>query len=408
MVAFLSTEEILQGIDLGREYFRPILAPKTFGYYDGVWKKLLIFAQNSSDSKHVDMRSFYEATTHTPAFEHPGTSWYLTLSRAIFVIVDLLQSREIPREYLYNSNTYRGIFEDEYNKYIHFRHDEGKSYETIRREKMEVANLLTYFESYGLSSLSEVTAEHLLCFLKSFNQNYSDTYKRSHAYTARRFLNCPVLELSFSYDIDTLLLGYRHKKHHRLESFYTTEEIKSVMDTVERETNWGKTIYAMMLLACTYGLRISDIRNLRFSSINWEARIIALYQIKTKKYVELPITDDVLYALLDYIKNVRPKSDDPHVFIRHVAPHIPYSSKDNFGDKVTAYFIKAGVNIDGKHHGLHSLRHSLATNLLGEDIPINEISSILGHSNAKSTKKYIWSDIKHLKCCALEVLTHDK
>ena len=67
------------------------------------------------------------------------------------------------------------------------------------------------------------------------------------------------------------------------------------------------------------------------------------------------------------------------------------------------HFKKSGVNICGKHHGLHSMRHSLATNLLGEDTAVNEIASILGHSSIKSTKPYIWSDIKHLKMCALEV-----
>ena len=85
---------------------------------------------------------------------------------------------------------------------------------------------------------------------------------------------------------------------------------------------------------------------------------------------------------------------------------MPYSRKDNFGSKVSYYFKKAGVNTDEKHHGLHSMRHSLATNLLGENTAINEIASILGHSSAKSTKRYIWSDIKHLKLCALEVISN--
>ena len=94
------------------------------------------------------------------------------------------------------------------------------------------------------------------------------------------------------------------------------------------------------------------------------------------------------------------------MFIRHTRPYMPYSRKDNFGSKVSYYFKKAGVNTDGKHHGLHSMRHCLATNLLGENTTINEIASILGHSSAKSTKRYIWSDIKHLKLCALEVISN--
>jgi integrase len=158
-----------------------------------------------------------------------------------------------------------------------------------------------------------------------------------------------------------------------------------------------------MLLACVYGLRVSDIRGLHFSSIHWSKEAISLYQKKTKKYVELPLIEEAKLALLDYIKNVRPALSGPHVFIRHLCPHIPYSEKANFGSKVAVYFEKAGINTDNKHRGLHSMRYSLATNLLSNDVSANQISAILGHATIKSTKQYIWSDLVHLKAAALEV-----
>ena len=67
------------------------------------------------------------------------------------------------------------------------------------------------------------------------------------------------------------------------------------------------------------------------------------------------------------------------------------------------YFKLAGVDTKGKHHGLHSLRHSLATNLFESGTPVNEIAVILGHTSAASTKAYVWSDIERLRIAALEV-----
>ena len=67
----------------------------------------------------------------------------------------------------------------------------------------------------------------------------------------------------------------------------------------------------------------------------------------------------------------------------------------------------AGIDYSNKHHGPHSLRHSLATNLLNENIPISSISSILGHSNTKTTEIYLTVDEKHLKELSLEVPTYD-
>ncbi|WP_423241190.1 tyrosine-type recombinase/integrase [Lactonifactor longoviformis] len=115
------------------------------------------------------------------------------------------------------------------------------------------------------------------------------------------------------------------------------------------------------------------------------------------------MTDEVLFALLDYIKNARPEVNSPNVFTRLRKPHIPYSMDDHFGNKILPYFESAGVDTKGKHHGLHSLRHSLATNLFESGTPVNEIAVILGHTSAASTKTYVWSDIDRLIITALEV-----
>lgn len=403
MVNSISKQEIMDAVEKAKEYFTPILAPKTVGYYKNVWNKLVAYADASPDKSNVDIKAFYGMVTHTEAYTRPDTRWLRTQARAVLSLLDIHEGNAPKREYYYKKNVYAGRFLDELNIYLANRTASGKSSETIRCETIHICDFLAFIEKSGISSIAEITAENLLEFLRGINPDYSDQWKRAHAYTVRKFLNCPELGLVFPYDVDTLLLGYRHIKNQRLESYYTADEIRAVMDAVDRSTQWGKTIYAMMLLACVYGLRVSDIRGLQLKSLHWKEKTVSLYQIKTKRYIELPLTDEITLALLDYIKNVRPESDDPHVFLRHTRPYIPYSSKDNFGSKVSYYFKKSGVNICGKHHGLHSMRHSLATNLLGEDTAVNEIASILGHSSIKSTKPYIWSDIKHLKMCALEV-----
>ena len=408
MVCSISKQEIRIAIEKAKDYYCPILAPKTVGYYMSVWDKLSAYADTFPEDSNVDIERFYELITHVPAFTRPETSWLKTQARAVFSILDIHNGKTPKREYYYKKRIYSGIFQEELDIYLKYCASLGKKSETIRSETVLLSDFLIAMESFGITSLPDITAEDLLSFLNELNSDYSDQWKRAHAYTIRKFLCCPDLKLSFSYDLNALLLGFRHSKHQRLESYYTVDEIKAVMSAVDRDTKWGKTIYVMMLLACIYGLRVSDIRNLLLESIHWEERTISFYQIKTRRYVELPLIDEVALSILDYLKNVRPISDDPHVFLRHTRPFIPYSQKDNFGSKVSHYFKKAGVNTEGKHHGLHSMRHSLATNLLGDDTAVNEIAFILGHASIKSTKPYIWSDIKHLKMCALEVDCYDR
>lgn len=252
-------------------------------------------------------------------------------------------------------------------------------------------------------SLKSVSRELFTEFIADLGSRYSSQGKASILYTLRNFFSYRAFAKKLTFDPNPFLTGLHSRKHEWRVSFYTAEEVRRVMEAVDRSTPWGKCIYAMMLLACVYGIRSSDIKTLKLYDIDWMNSRITLTQFKTKQEVSLPLTEAVMLALLDYIKNARPVSAYPNVFIRLRRPYIPYSMNDHFGDKVAVYFDKAGVVTDGKHHGLHSLRHSLATVLLTDDVPVNEIAVILGHSSITSAKAYIWSDIDHLRSAALKV-----
>ena len=197
-------------------------------------------------------------------------------------------------------------------------------------------------------------------------------------------------------------------KHERLPSYYSAEEIRKVLNSIDRETYIGRLAYAFMLLGCVYGIRSCDIKNLKLDSINWDKNKISFVQHKTKVPVELPLLTEVRLALLDYIKNARPKCDLPFVFLRTRPPISPFSQNNHLSDVIRKVFEKAGIDTRGKHCGLHSLRHSLATTLTEMSVPINEITTILGHSSMTPTLSYIWSDIPHLRLAAEEVPIYAK
>lgn len=155
------------------------------------------------------------------------------------------------------------------------------------------------------------------------------------------------------------------------------------------------------MIAVKRGIRTSDIRNLRPANFNWEQHLVSFTQVKTGEPITLPLPTDVGWAVIDYLKNGRPVSDAPEIFLRAVAPYV---SLQNFDNILIKHMRKAGIPLDSiKHHGLHSLRHSLATHMLDEGIPITSIQGVLGHINADSTQKYIGVNVRQLRSCALEV-----
>lgn len=58
---------------------------------------------------------------------------------------------------------------------------------------------------------------------------------------------------------------------------------------------------------------------------------------------------------------------------------------------------KAGVDYSNKHHGTHAIRHSLASGLLNENVPISAISGILGHGSIETTNIYLTLEVPDVR-----------
>ncbi|WP_372364573.1 site-specific integrase [Candidatus Uabimicrobium sp. HlEnr_7] len=173
---------------------------------------------------------------------------------------------------------------------------------------------------------------------------------------------------------------------------------------IDRGNPSGKRDYAIILLACRLGLRVKDIKNLTLENFHWEKKQLTFVQSKTRKSITLPLVQDVGWAVIDYLRYGRPKVEMSHIFIRHLAPFLPFSEEDHLRQIVVKYMKLARIPISPKKKvGMHSLRHTLASLLLENDTPLPVISDILGHVDTNSTVVYLKVDIKKLKECPLEI-----
>ena len=145
------------------------------------------------------------------------------------------------------------------------------------------------------------------------------------------------------------------------------------------------------------------MKSLKLSDLNWQSKTIEIRQNKTKNTVTYPILHDIGWALIDYLKNARPTSNSPFVFIRMKAPYAAFGENANLHNIITKYTRLSGITVPrGKRHGLHSLRHTLASTLLEKGTPLPIISEILGHFNSNSTGAYLQTGIEMLRSCAID------
>lgn len=128
------------------------------------------------------------------------------------------------------------------------------------------------------------------------------------------------------------------------------------------------------------------------------------YSKKTNVPAEFPIIPVIGNALADYLKNARPKSSVNNVF---VMMSYKFMGKAITGTSfvqsiLMTYMHRAGLkNLDKRKHGTHSLRFSLATNLIQNGQSISITKAILGHKSTNVTLNYVRLDIESLRKCNL-------
>ena len=191
-----------------------------------------------------------------------------------------------------------------------------------------------------------------------------------------------------------------------IPSVYSPNEIVVLLDYLKnRKTPNCKRDYAIVLITAIYGMRIKDVAEMNINAINWDNETITIVQSKTAKKIIYRIPPVVGNALVDYLLNERQESQETRLFLKCNGE--PFHRCNSVSAVIVNAFINSNVEINGRKYGSHSMRHSLASNLLAQDTSILLISKVLGHSSVNSTRVYAKVDIKHLRMCELEVPSYE-
>lgn len=299
-------------------------------------------------------------------------------------------------------------FKDIFYEYDNFL-NKNYSYSTILSSESVLARFFTFVTNVGITKLNDINIQHIYRFINSIDdKKYSPYTIYEIKYKLKKFFQYLYDNGKYKFNCNDVFPKIAKVDRVKLPSYYTMDEINQILNQVDRNKKRGKRDFAILLLAIVYGLRNSDIIHLKYKNILWNENKIELIQYKTKKLLELPLTDNVKYAILDYLKNSRPKIDTDYIFLPTKPPY-NYIDKENASSlykSASTYIKKAGLNT-GRKQGLHSLRHSMASNMLKNNIEVSTISSVLGHSNVDVTNIYLSIDEEQLSKLALEVPAYE-
>ena len=143
----------------------------------------------------------------------------------------------------------------------------------------------------------------------------------------------------------------------------------------------------ILLHSMLIGLRISEVCTLKGDAYSWQGRDawIQVYQMKMRTYKRVPIPD-VLYKIMKrYLEKYHIGSED-YVFQNKRGGAYQYGS---FKWQMKELFNKRQDIFIGYDFKSHDFRHTIATLLYDDEVPLQSIRDYLGHDYEEMTQQYV-------------------
>ena len=109
-----------------------------------------------------------------------------------------------------------------------------------------------------------------------------------------------------------------------------------------------------------------------------------LFRSKARRQDTLPLPVVTGQALADYVRFERPKTTNPAVFVRILAPRDQPISVNVIHRVIRDAYHRIGLT----HGRTHALRHTLACNLVNQGSSLKEVADVLRHRSLNTSLIY--------------------
>jgi site-specific recombinase XerD len=219
-----------------------------------------------------------------------------------------------------------------------------------------------FLKHYPEIAPSRLTSSAFQNYLNRFE--FTSISQQNQVINAIKFLYEKVLNRKYD-KID--FTRPRKEKHlpQIIDSEYVVSKINAITNLKHK---------AILTLAYSVGLRVSEVINLKIEDIDSKRMLINIRQAKGKKDRIVPLSQNVLNLFREYYKKYRPKE-----YLFNGQFSLQYSSESC--NKIVKHYM-------GEQYHFHQLRHSCFTALLEKGTDLRIIQKLAGHSSSKTTEIY--------------------
>lgn len=392
--------------ELEQELLRLGYTKGSMTFYRRRWNQLMAYAEDRGECYYTEqlgmdfLKEFFGVTQED--FSRTLPQGETQEIRVIRMVGDFQLHHAVLRRYLKHKEILTTpFFVDIRSRFQSSCEKKGYSQVTTEHYVKQSSYLMDYLAAQGMNDFTAVTLDTVNAYIRTL-AGFSYKTVEQHICSLRAFFRFLYQEGIMPDDLAAKMPMVKARKQTAIPSVWTHEELKQLVGAIDRGSPKGRRDYAIILIACRLGLRCTDIKNLCFENFNWTEKKICFTQSKTGQPMELPLVPDVGWAVIDYLRYGRPKVDSSRIFVRHMAPFLPFAEGDHLDQLIRTYMVKAHIPMRGKHRGMHSLRHTMASVLLEKDTPLPVISDIIGHLDTNSTAVYLKVDTERLAECPLD------
>ncbi|WP_376743762.1 site-specific integrase [Ensifer canadensis] len=388
---------------LERELARLGYQDSTMVWYRGCWRRLeRYFADRGFEEFSLEIAmAWVDATCDFFAKEQAGTlkQTDVYLFRVAQMLGDFVAHGAVLRRYDRRADKLTADQAELIAKFQAGLRADGCAVSTVRTYGTLAGEYLAFVNTRG--RLADCDARTVEAFVATLSGYQAKTVEQKLC-AVRSFLRFAARQGQVDADVLKAVPTVKSSKQARIPSVWDAADVNKILNGIDRGNPSGKRDYAIITLVTRLGLRSIDVKHLELDDFDWPGNRLWVSQVKTGRRIQLPLLKDVGWAVIDYIRHGRPATDCRQVFLRHTAPIGPFSDQDHLYQILCKHARAARVALsDQRRHGMHSLRHTLATRLMEGGTPIEQIADILGHQSVDSTGVYLKTSLGLLRQCAL-------
>lgn len=273
------------------------------------------------------------------------------------------------------------------------RDNKGLADATLKSREQELKYFMSFIQSRnGLKSISLEHVDEYLVY--RHNCGCCRRTMATIVTTLRDFLRY-VVAANQCYIVPDAIKAPRQFTMETLPSAPSWDDVERLVGYYGTFDVRGRRNTAIMALMAVYGLRSSEVANLRLHDIDWDKGNIYLRRAKRGGMQAFPLDQTVAGLITDYLLKGRNNTmGRDHIFLALCMPYDAITRGVVYNLVANAY---KGLDIKIRHRGGHSLRHACASHLVNHGGTLKDVSDLLGHRLLDTTRIYAKIDLKHLQ-----------